>query len=320
MHNQETLEKLQSFGKDSMAQITNPPPEGVDANKGTVIAADVTNEPENMYINRAVEPPTRNESLEGQVNLGYEEAASKGTDGRGASILGGKDNLASANYAIACGIDCTASHTAALALGSENTASGQYSVAIGKSCLASTWGALAAGNNTTASGNAATSLGQRTEATGAQSLALGDQSKAILENQIAWASKNFAAVGDAQASMIILKTATTDENATELFSGTSGRITLAEERAFSYQIQVTARQDDGSNHAYYVAEGIAYRNTSGNITLIGNTVTAKHESNSDWDFTVAADTTNQSLKLSAVGVAATNIRWVASVRLTEVAY
>ena len=59
--------------------------------------------------------------------------------------------------------------------------------------------------------------------------------------------------------------------------------------------------------------------TSASTTLIGSTATTiLGRTNNNWNVAVTADTTNGSIKISVTGENSKTIRWVATVRTTEV--
>jgi hypothetical protein len=229
----------------------------------------------------------------------------------------GSGNTASGNYAHAEGQSCTASGDCSHAEGNNTVASGFYSHAQGASSTASANYAHAEGNGGTASGNF--------------SHVEGFQGAAPRYAQHAKASGQFAAIGDAQLASFVARRSTTDATASILsFDGsgtvvTSGAttnvLTLAVARALKFRVEVIARRTDVEGTvAGWTIEGVLARETSGNVRIVGSTVTTKwYDSGAaNWTVTATADTTNQCLAITATGEAAKTIRWVAALYTVEV--
>lgn len=226
------------------------------------------------------------------------------------SVAAGFTNTASTLYCTAFGNGNTASSNAATSFGQANTSSGLYSVTGGFGC--------------TASDNSAVAFGAYNRSSAANSFSSGRYALANKWGQNAHAASNFAAEGDAQRSVLVMRNATTDATVTELFlDGTSLRATIPNNTLWHADIRIAARQATGTNHAIYHRKCAIYKNTTAGSTALQGTVQTigtDVESDANWDVTVSADTTNGSLKIEVTGVAATNIRWVAEVSLVEVAY
>jgi len=149
----------------------------------------------------------------------------------------------------------------------------------------------------------------------------GYYGKAGLYGQVAHASGRFAAMGDAQTSVLVARNSTTDAaTSTELFlNGSSARMTLNDGDTWFFTINVVARETNGSQRS------CAYE-TKGVIERTGSTTTLVNSSSNSWgpsgtpfgSCTVSADDTNDSLKIAVTGVASTTIRWVARIELTQV--
>ena len=86
-----------------------------------------------------------------------------------------------------------------------------------------------------------------------------------------------------------------------------------------FEIQVAARSQAGTS-AGYLIEGVI-ENAGGTTAFVGTpTVTVLGEDDANLDVQVAADDTNDRLAVKVTGLASTEIRWVATVRTTEVSF
>jgi hypothetical protein len=133
----------------------------------------------------------------------------------------------------------------------------------------------------------------------------GLQAKASNYGQMAHASGNFAKPGDAQTSVYICRGSTADATPTELFlDGVSQRM---------------ARDTNGTSAGYQLL-GTA-RNVNGITTMAAapkqNILV---EDIAFWDAMMIAHATNNTFGVRVTGAAATSIRWVATVRTSEVMY
>lgn len=213
--------------------------------------------------------------------------------------------------AVALGTNANAS-TAAVAIGGYCVASGNTSVAIGYG-NATAQNAVAIGVGGTASGTA--------------SFQAGYYSLADKYGKFSYAGGRFAATGDAQTGLMVLRRATTDGTATVLTSdnnaaGTTNQVVLPNNAAFAFDGIVVARRKaaDGTESAAWKIEGLIRRDANAaSTTLVASTVTAISNAPT-WTLALSADTTNGGLKVEATGAASTNIRWVATVRTSEVTY
>jgi hypothetical protein len=233
-------------------------------------------------------------------------------------------NVASGNYSFVAGYNCRAAGSQSIAIGQNSTASQNDAVVFGYNNTASGFSSFCVGFSSTSSGSRSMALGNEVQATADHSFASGSKAFANKYGQIARSNGNFAAIGDAQSSKMVLRNATTDATATELFlDGSSARATIPNNTCWHADIRIVARQATGTNHATYHRKCTIYKNTTAaSTTLVGTvqTIGTDEESDANWAVAVTADTTNGSLKIEVTGVAATNIRWVAELSVVEVAY
>lgn len=177
----------------------------------------------------------------------------------------------------------------------------------------------AGGDNSIALGSGATTI---SGATG--SLAIGNQSLARLPGSEVFANGRFGSSGDAQSGKYMLRAATTNGFATQLFidgSNGSQRLTIPDDSTWTFTVTVTAHRTDASDgHAGFKAEGVVYRAAGANTVAFQGapTVTVLGRSNVTWNINITADTTHGSLAIAVTGQAGKTIRWVALVETLEV--
>jgi|TARA_B100000035_G_scaffold92444_1_gene78089 hypothetical protein len=207
------------------------------------------------------------------------------------------------------GYQAIASSTAAMAFGRFATASGTFSLALGN------------GGNATDTG--AVSIGYQSDADGKYSMALGFNSKASEYGKKTFASGSFAADGDAQGGMFVLRADTTDATATKLTTnnstaGSTNQIIAASDTCITFDGVITAMQNGAQSYASWKIEGLLV-NDGGTTTLV-NSSTTVIENAISWGMALSADNTNNALAITVTGEAAHNIRWVANIRTSEVTY
>ena len=200
-----------------------------------------------------------------------------------AAVLGGFNNVVSANYASVSGGESNAASAinTAIAGGAANSASASY---------ASVSGGLSA--------------------------------KARLYGQTANAAGSFSSnPGTAQATQYVLRNRTTDGNQNWLYlDGASQTLVFEPGRAGLLDVQVVASAEGTGFSASYafkchysvVVGGAAIQPTGCNKTVV-------YEAEATWDANVSfAPGTTSAFGISVIGLVGRNIRWVATVRATEV--
>lgn len=161
-------------------------------------------------------------------------------------------------------------------------------------------------------------------ATGTNSNAIGSGANAYLYGSSATASGPFATSGDAQHGIYVLRNITTTTTPTELFlDGVTAtqRLVLPNNSLWTFSILIGARRTDATGGGSgYKLEGVVRKDASNaTIAFVGTpSKSILGETNAALDCTITVDTTNGSLKISAVGLAATTYRWVATVLTTEI--
>jgi hypothetical protein len=238
------------------------------------------------------------------------------SSGSDSAVAGGTANLASASFAFVGGgttNQATQTNSSVLA-GANNLASGQNAAVLGGSAN------IASGTNAVASGNTST-------ASGPSSWAGGIQSLANKHGQRSNSSGQFAAAGDAQASELIWRAATTDATPTELFlDGVSAtqRAIIPNNTTWGGVMTIVGRSSAGVCAVWEVKFGI--QNNANTVTLISAVTTAMiaDGTGGSWgvvgNASVAADNVNKALAIAMTGFAATSIRFTAHAHFVEVGY
>ena len=226
------------------------------------------------------------------------------------SFVGGYSNVASGIGSVAVGHTNTSSSNAATTFGQANTASGLYSVA--------------GGYGNTASDNSAVALGAYNRSSASNSFSSGRYALANKWGQNAHAASNFAAEGDAQRSVLVMRCLTTDDSKTQLYlDGASLQATIPNNTAWHADIRIVGRENAGANHAVFHRKVGIYKNTTAaSATLLGTvqTIGTDYKSDAAWAVTITADTGTGALKVEAQGNLDQDVRWVAEVSLVEVAF
>lgn len=148
----------------------------------------------------------------------------------------------------------------------------------------------------------------------------GLEAYARRHGQVAHASGSFANAGDAQTSTHVLRGTSTGTALQELFlDGVSKLLTIPADSTYTFEVHVAGRSQTGDSAGYQISGVI--KNVGGVVSLVGTTLTPMvREDVAIWNATVTADTANNSLSIKASGTANTPVRWVATVRTTEVVF
>ncbi len=270
-----------------------------------------------------------------------------------ATVGGGSANTASAAFATVGGGDFNGSSglSATVGGGNGNESSGDYSTVAGGSRNVSSGSAATVGGGLF---NQATNIGSTvaggrnnltrgiysTIAGGADNIIQtnapyatipgGHQAAAANYGQIAYASGHFVNPGDAQTSVYVVRTITSSNNVsrlTELFlDGASQRIRVPRDSTWAFDIMVVGR-NAGTSSAMFHFHGLIQN--SGGVTVIpiptGPDLISSYKDNGQWFVRVIADDDNDALVIRAVSNGSLNpmdppVRWVATVRTTEVVF
>jgi hypothetical protein len=237
--------------------------------------------------------------------------------GRGGAIVGGYENsVAGAASFIGGGylnrITGTQNdaYSVAISGGNGNTATGNTSTIGG-----GFYNTVSANNATVAGGAGNSATAEYSSVSG------GYAANARLHGQTANAAGSFSSTpGTAQATQYVLRNRTTDANQNWLFLDGSSAVLLFEPgRAGLMDVQVVASAEGTGFSASYsfkchysvVIGGAAIQPTGCNKAVV-------YEAEASWDANIAFHPGGSGFGISVIGAAGRNIRWVATVRATEV--
>jgi hypothetical protein len=245
------------------------------------------------------------------------------------TIGGGYRNATSENYATVAGgyLNTTSGVASTIAGGSSSTAAGDYATVAGGELSAADgdYGTVGGGHQNSASGGYGTvSGGGYNTASGQYATVPGGVNAAATHyGEMAYASGAFAAAGDAQASVYVLRRELTMNAGDwhDLFldgNGTSQRLTIASGRTVTFDILISGRTAAGESAGYHI-QGVV-ENVVGTTALVGTpTVTVLGEDDLAWDVRVIVNDANDTLLPQVQGNGET-IRWVATVHTAEVSW
>jgi len=286
----------------------------------------------------------------GAVDLQTQRTVATQVASGAGSFVTGINNTASGAQAVAMGSGNTASGAQAVAMGSGNSASGVQAVAMGSGNSATNIYATAMGFST-ASSQSATAMGAST-ASGSYSTAMGFTSSATTTAATAmgastasglyatscgissaaqrgkWTNSGgqFSSVGDAQTGMIVLRASTTTNTTVVLTAdaaaaGTSNQLIVSSNQAMAFTGELIGKQSGSANIAAYTITGTLVNN-AGTVTMPTGTLTAIGTDTIGLNTApaLAADNTNKGLTVTSGAKTTTNIRWVCTLRSTEVVY
>jgi len=274
----------------------------------------------------------------GSVAMGYSAIASAsfagafGRDGRAAgenSITMGRSYASGADsFAAAIGNN-TASYGAtganSIAIGLTNKATSTKSLAIGGSSNSST-----GNHSSTIGGTASTASGFGSYAIGTSCIADADYSYAIGSGGKTNGILHKHAVGlnnGQQGADYLLGHTTADATPvalnTQVWTPTAAnQIILQDYTAFIFSGTVVAREkgSTGTDVGAWEIKGVIRRESGVGTTVLVNSVINEINAPTGWAIAITADTTFGCLKVEATGVAATSIKWLATIKTAEVTY
>jgi len=256
------------------------------------------------------------------VGGGYGNSAGSGIS----TVAGGDTNLISAEWSFIGGGD----HNS-IGVGSDySTIAGGQSNSVEEGILLTT--IAGGGANEISTGDYGAIGGGRSNEVAAiyGTVPGGYQAKADKYGQVATASGCFSVTGDAQTSRFTVRKSTSNATPTELALdgvGTTFKFTIAAGASWAFHGTVVGRDSSGNSACWEIKGGI--KNVSGTTSLIGSPTVSLLGADAaavtaGWGvvgaISVTADNTNDSLKITVTGAASSNIRWVASLRTSEVSY
>lgn len=178
--------------------------------------------------------------------------------------------------------------------GTSNTASGQTTIVSG------------------GSGNTASAV--RSSITG------GSQGLADRYGMRAFSTGAFAAQGDAQHGIFVLRCITTTNTAVEMaLDGATTYLTIPSGKYLTGTINIAGIKSDGSTTASYIRQ-FSIKNVAGTTTLVGTVNTIGIDTASLTTISITANDTSDYLSVRVTGILSETWRWVANVSVVEVAY
>ena len=243
------------------------------------------------------------------LNLNWSSTTTKTSSGLYSAVIG-SDNKANGTRAIALGYNNDARANESVCIGSGNTANDTAAVAIGIDCWANNTGSLAAGGNCSTYANFSSAHGQYGYTTNPCTLSIG------------------AGAVEYQASFAALKAATTDATQTTMTASIySTKPVIPADTTWAFSALIVARSDeaDGNEQAAWEIKGLLGRDEANSTALVGTPVVVQLAASTNaiadgWAVVAEADDTNEALALKVTGFAATNIRWVAKVDISQVTF
>ncbi len=119
---------------------------------------------------------------------------------------------------------------------------------------------------------------------------------------------------DSQFSIISLSGITKNAILTPLLIRGQDSFKIRNNRTYSLFIHIAGRNLDGSEHAYFIRQGMIH-NENGILSFVGSIGTVGSDiNNPDWAISITADTV---LKISVVGANSKTIKWIARVDCLE---
>ena len=281
---------------------------------------------------------TGNARGENSVDLQTERSsAAMVASGSNSGIIAGSNNTAVGTHSFIGGgnTNYTGGIRSAVVGGASNSAVGSDSVIVGGDDNSITSGGqkgtiVGGADHTMTALNSTIVGGQFNRCDSVHSIAMGQyaKTKRLGEMAIGGADGTTFTVGESQSGMAIWSGRTTNNSATELYlnNSGSGRFTLDTDSAVTFEIQLTAVDESNPSGINAGAtffgtivndSGTTALGGQGSVTKTANPSTAFATGGADAD--VTADNTNNSLKITVTGITGKNMRWVCSMRYTEVA-
>jgi hypothetical protein len=244
----------------------------------------------------------------GTICGGYDNTLS----GYAATICGGWGNIASYNRATVGGggSNTSSGYCSTIAGGQQNVNSGALATIGGgfANYATATYSTVAGGESNTASGFYSMVPG-------------GKVAVANKYGQLAHAAGSFAAAGDAQHSIFVLRNKTSGAVAgpTEMgLDGSTTRLTIDSGKILSGTINILGSKSDGATIARYLRQ-FTIKNVGGTTTLVSTATIGTDETNGT-AISITANNTSDYLSIQTSGVNNQTWRWVAIVDCVDMAY
>ena len=267
------------------------------------------------------------------AGVGSVTATGAGAMALGGSYASGTDSFAAAIANNTSTYGAQGANSVAIGNQAKSTATGSVAISANRfaNAQATANGAVAIGDGALASGSLSTAIGRSVTASSGNSVAIGTSALADVIGKYAFSNSSFASSGDSQTGTFILRRATTDATATVLTTdnaaaSSTNQVILANNQAMTVTGTVICRQSvAGSDKASgWTFTAVIRRGANAASTALVAAVTpilvAQDLSLATTVLAITADTTNGGLAVTVTGIAATNIRWVATIQTSECTY
>ena len=258
----------------------------------------------------------------GNTNQTYNTATNCAILGGSGSILAGGES----SFILSSSSTMTAASYSAIIGGSGNGITGNNSVvAGGNNNGISGTNSFACGSYQGISGTNNFSAGQYHTNSGAYNACFGMYGASFSHSsRFVLSDRNVAdAQGGSQKSNLITTAFTTSTTPVSFttYGGTVIALVLQNNNSIRFRGMIIARQTGSTNTCAWDFDGIIQRGANAaSTTLLISNVNVVQNTPAWGTPTLTADTTNGGLSIKAVGVAATNIKWVATFETVEVIY
>lgn len=274
------------------------------------------------------------------IGVNSSGAGSQTVSGSGAMALGGSYASGTDSFAAGTGNNTStygAQASGGVAIGSLARGTGTNSVGIGRQSIGSSTQSIAIGGSSSSSAAGSVAIGGNTtvgwgaNASGADSFAFGDGANSRQIKKVTFAGWNGTVSGAAQYGLLVVVKDTTNATATVLTSdtaaaSTNNQLILQNNQAMVVTGSILCRQSvAGSDKASaWTFTAVIRRGANAGTTALVAAVTpvlvAQDVSLATTAVSVTADTTNGGLAVTVTGIAATNLRWAATLQSTELVY
>ena len=142
------------------------------------------------------------------------------------------------------------------------------------------------------------------------------------QNQFIISNGYFSVAGDAQNTIFLLRGESSDDSDTELFlNGSNARFVLEDDTSYFFNCQFIGRAQNGDTVVMHVNGGAKRGLGANTVSLLGNPhVHIIQDEIGVGEIKFSVNISNGSLKFHAVGKAATNVRWLGKVDLSQLKY
>ena len=155
---------------------------------------------------------------------------------------------------------------------------------------------------------------------GSSSISGGRQALADRWGMRAYSAGQFAAQGDAQHGIFVLRCITTTNTAVEMaLDGVTTYLTIPSGKVMAMNINISGVSSDGSAVAHYLRQ-YAVKNVAGTSSQVYAPVTIGTDNAAGTSIALSVNDTDDSVRIAVTGVVSQTWRWVATVDAVEIGY